>query len=437
MPVDAPRDGFDSTRSQRRWARALCYVFAFGALVAALVPVLTTEAIPLSQQPLPDAAEYADVAYQIANGHGFRTQVDDRSPDRQERPADQLVPARYPPGFPLVLAPWVKIGNNNPTDAQRGARFVAVGLVLALFATAWVLAGPVAAGLAALVAATSPFFEGSARLVMSDAFGGLLTLLVILLVALAWSPSRREPARRWLLVLAGALAGYAVLVRLGAVALLGSLLLSARRFAYVRLMLAGALPFLLFLGVYQWTEFGSPIRTGYDYWLPGLVEFSPRYLNQENPAGERKFIYSDRLDGALMRWTCPCDQFGPMGKASNVVFYPAVLLGMYWVYFPPLFSLLGIWEIWRRRKTSVAQLAAAVVVTNVALHLAYFYQGSRLVAPAALTLLVFGCAGAVRAGGACARRARQFVRGPGEPEPPSSSSDSSSNVASTNTNATS
>jgi hypothetical protein len=78
-----------------------------------------------------------------------------------------------------------------------------------------------------------------------------------------------------------------------------------------------------------------------------------------------------------------------MGHASNLVFYPALLLGLYWIYFPPLFSVLGIWEVFRRRRSRVGQFAAVVVVANLATFLPFFYQGARLVAPAAYVLLAF------------------------------------------------
>lgn len=382
--------------------------FAFAALVLALVPLLANEAIPLKDQPFPDAAEYADGAYQIANGNGFRTRIDETAPPDQQAQHGELKPSRYPPGFSLVLAPWVRVGHNTPSDAQRGARAVAVLLLFALFAAAWALGGPVAAGVAALVTMWSPFTEESSRLVMSDALGAALTMIVLAVVAIAWSEGLRDRVRTALFAAGGALAGYGVLVRLSAVAVLGSLLVTTQRWKYFRAVALGTLPLLIFLGAYQWTEFGSPVRTGYDYWPSHGQEFSANYVTEEAPRGERGFIHADKLDGALMRWTCPCDQYGPIGKASNLVFYPAVLLGMYWIYFPPLFSLLGVWELFRRRRTAAAQFGALVIVTNLLLFIPYFYQGGRLVASGAFVLLVFAAVAVARiaevAGSGLARR---------------------------------
>ncbi len=97
-----------------------------------------------------------------------------------------------------------------------------------------------------------------------------------------------------------------------------------------------------------------------------------------------------------MRWTCPCDEFGPMGKASNLVFYPAVVLGLYWIYFPPLFPLLAVPELSRRRGTVAARFAALVVVGNVTMMLPYFYQAARFVAPAAVVVLPYASAAVAR-----------------------------------------
>lgn len=269
-------------------------------------------------------------------------------------------------------------------------------LVVSLFLASFVFGGPVAATIASLVTFLSPFAEKSSQIVMSDAFGAALVLLVAAAVGLAWRPASREPYRTALFAVAGFLAAYAVLARVSAASILASVAFAARRRRLVAAVVLGAIPVLTFLGAYQWTEFGSPVRSGYDYYLPQLDAFSPGFVLKGSPTGERQFIFPDKLHGALMRWTCPCDQYGPMGKASNAVFYPAVLLGVYWVFSPPLFTLLGIWEIVRRRSSPVGQFATLVVVTNVGLFLAYFYQGARLVAPAAYVLIAFSAAGAAR-----------------------------------------
>jgi len=364
------------------------------ALVVALAPIALSRPVALRDQPFPDAPTYADTAFHLANGKGFGTVVNQGA--RPQPTTQRIGPSRYPPGFPLALAPFIVLGRNNPTSAQTGARWAAGLLVVALFLMSFVLGGPGAAAIASVVSFFSPFALKSSQLVLSDALGAALTLFVVTGVALAWREGAWERRRALMLALAGALAAFAVSVRYSALGLLASVAITARKRRFLAAIAIGAAPVMALLFAYQWTQFGSPVRTGYNLYLPNLVEFSPKYVLARTPQGERKFIFNDKLDGALMRWTCPCDRYGPMGTASNAVFYPATLLGLYWVFYPPLFSLLGIWEIVRRRSAPAGQLGALVVVTNMLLLLGYFYQGGRLVAPAAYVLLAFSAAGLAR-----------------------------------------
>lgn len=376
----------------------LQWFFAICALGFAIAPVLRIEAVPLALQPYPDTATYADSAFQIANGNGFRVRIFDRDMDVAPA-ADAIYPSRFPPGFALALAPFVKFGSNDPTDAQGGARAAALLLVLALFSAAWVVGGPVAAGLAAVATAVSPFAQDSARLVMSDAFGAALTLLVLAATALALTDRLGRRAQLATVVLAGAIAGYGVVVRFSGITVLGSLLivlLIARRPRLAAAVALGALPFLIFLGAYQWTEFGSPLRTGYDYWVPDVQLFDAGNVFLEEPVSEGSFIFSDRSDGDLMGWTCPCPLPGSMGQASNAIFYPAVLLGLYWVFFPPLLSVFGVWELVRRRREPLAWFAGLVVASGVVVALVFSFQGARFVAPVAYVLLVFAATAVAR-----------------------------------------
>ena len=382
------------------------------ALAFAVAPLITTHLYPLEDQAFPDSPVYADTAFEIANGNGFETRIDEAVPPHEQRLDSELRPSRYPPGFSLALAPFVRFGSNSVTDAQEGGRVLVILLVITLFTVAWVLGGPLAAAIAALITMVSPFMERSAQLLMSDAFGALLSMLMLLAVTLALKQPRAAPSpasgaperahdvrgvvQSGLLVLAGALAGYGVLTRFSAISSLVAVLVCLRRWRNLRLLLVGAIPVLIFLATYQWTEFGSPLRTGYDYYFPGLKLFGWSHVTQTSAPGERVYIFNDRLQGAWMRWTCPCDALGPMGKANNLVFYPAVLLGLYWIYFPPLFTVFGVWEIWRRRRDAATRLAAAIIVLNVAIFVGYYTQAGRFVAPAAYALLAYSAAGVAR-----------------------------------------
>lgn len=372
------------------------YVFMVGAVLFAVIRLMAVPSVGLDAQPYPDAQVYADTAVQIARGNGIVTRVDEHRPVAEWRTYQTLGPGRYPPGFSLALAPFAWLDRTEFGGVQMGARLTTISLVLAVAAAAMALGGPVAAAIATIVAATSPFVLTSARLVLSDAFGGLLTIVILVLLVLDERAEGSAGRRAVYLVVAGFVAGYGILTRTSAAFVLAALVLAIRRPRAWSLAGLGALPPLLFLAAFQWAYFGNPFHSGYEYHLPALRMFGLRHVVTENLFGERGFVFNDLLDGALMRWTCPCDHFGPIGKASNLVFYPAVLLGAYWIYFPPLLPLFGLAELYRRRRTWAARFAGLVVVANVALSWPYFYQAGRLVAPAAEVLLVYSAVGLAR-----------------------------------------
>ena len=96
-----------------------------GALLAALVCLAVLVEVeraperPLVQQPFPDSAEYTNSARSLARDEGFYTFIY----------KGHIQPPRYPPGYPMALAPFAAVGS-HPRDVQRGAKFWAMGYVL-------------------------------------------------------------------------------------------------------------------------------------------------------------------------------------------------------------------------------------------------------------------------------------------------------------------
>jgi hypothetical protein len=72
----------------------------------------------------------------------------------------------------------------------------------------------------------------------------------------------------------------------------------------------------------------------------------------------------------------------------NGIFYPSVLLGLFWVFSPPLLSLVGCVHLWRHRRETPALFASWVVVLTLTLHTFYRFQGARFMAPPATLLTV-------------------------------------------------
>jgi 4-amino-4-deoxy-L-arabinose transferase-like glycosyltransferase len=334
---------------------------------AVLVDVERAPERPLSAQPFPDTSEYASSAHSLAHDKGFFTYI--YSGHRQ--------PPRYPPGYPMALAPFASVGT-YPRDVQRGAKFWALFYVLSVLVAAWVLGGPLAAVLSALFVGFSPFARDSAGLVLSDAFVAALMVSVLSLL----KPVKRSGAR-----LAGALAGLATVARITAgVSLIGLLAALPRRFYKAALVFA--VPPLIGLALLQWALFGSPTETGYNYWGVASHVFSLSYIAGDSVVRGGPWAFPDRLNGELLNWTCPCQLGGPQASLPNLTFYPLQLASVFWVFSPPLVPLLGLVYAWRRRREGVGRYALIVTVLSLVVFELYRFQETRFIAGPTTVLTV-------------------------------------------------
>jgi 4-amino-4-deoxy-L-arabinose transferase-like glycosyltransferase len=366
-------------------ARRIGALLAALVCVAVLVDVERAPERPLSQQPFPDSAEYANSARSLSHGKGFYTYI---YKGRRQ-------PPRYPPGYPMALAPFAAVGS-YPRDVQRGAKFWAMAYVLVAVVAAWALGGPLAGALAALFIGISPFARDSAGLVLSDAFIATLTVLMLPLLRYV----TRSGAR-----LAGAATGLATIVRLTAgVNLIGLLAVLPRR--SFKGVLLFALPSLFGLALLQWAMFGSPLKTGYSYWGVSNHFFALSYATGDSVIREGPFIFPDRLNGHLLNFVCPCQIGGPQGSMPNLTFYPVLLASLFWVFSPPLVPLLGLVYAWRRRREAVGRYTLVVTALSLLVFLFYHFQGTRFVAGPATLLMVLASVWLADLGGQLWRRYR-------------------------------
>jgi hypothetical protein len=341
--------------------------------VLVLAGVLAVRPRPLAEQPYPDSQQYADAARHLASGDGYVTTVGVRG----EAPA----PPRYPPGFSLALAPFAAAGS-YPDNVQLGAKAYAAAYVLALAAAAWAVGGPLAAGLATVCAGASPFAAGSAALVLSDALAAAGTLITLLL--LAGAPTRGRAAA------AGLLSGLLIVVRFAMVWNLLAVLVALRRPHRKWALLLALVP-LLGLALHQWRAFGSPLRTGYDGSIQGLRILDVAYAFG-GQASDGPWVFPDALRGALMRWACahPGWAGGPEAHVPAIVAYPATLLGLFWVFAPPLLGALGLLWVLHRRDEPGARFTLVLTAAVVAFHCVYYFAGARFMAAPASLLAVYG-----------------------------------------------
>ncbi len=342
------------------------------ALALALGPLVMIGPRPLNRQPSPDAQEYADGARHLAAGDGYFVTI--------RRGEEQ--PSRYPPGFALALAPFGLVGT-YPANIQAGAKLYAMLYLVVTMVAAWIVAGPVAAAVAIALVGSSPFAVRYASLVMSDAFAAALTVALLPLI--------HHPTTRRLLA-AGLLLGAMILVRLsGVLSVLAAVLaiLPQVRWRGRFVLVAGAALGVALLGLQQWWTFGNPLMTGYQYALPEVRTFGLDYPFDPNLRRDGSGIVADSLDGALLRWACPCPQDDPIFVFPGLQFYLLVGLGLFWIFVPPLTTIPGVLEVWRRRNEPGPAFVLWLTVLTVVFHLFYWYLGARFVAGPVTLLAVY------------------------------------------------
>lgn len=344
------------------------------ALIGAIVVISKERGLPFENHPAPDAQETMDAAYQMYSGNGYVTGFH----------SEKLQPPRYPPGFSIALLPFLNFGE-YPANVIFGAKFFTlIYLFLAMFA-AWKFGGKMAAMTAIIFIGASPFAEHYARIVMTEAFTASLILVILVLL--------RKPSL-WKVILAGAIAGFLITVRLQMLVCLPALLLALPS---MRLRIWAAMssaPFLLANGIFNWQTFGSFFKTGYNYWLPHVKPFALDFAFRTYPQGDGPWIIPDMLQGWLMVWICPCDKGGTVAALPTIVLYPLILLGVFWMFAPPFATAYGLWSAWKkRRETAAARFTLWICAFSLVLFTFYFYQAARFMTAASTLLLIFAAIG--------------------------------------------
>ncbi len=221
---------------------------------------------------------------------------------------------------------------------------------------------------------------------MSDA------LVTALTVSLAGLLHRRAVVPS---VAAAVLAGGLGLLRLSAAVALPAVL-AALPARFVRRAALFAWPGVVALVLFQWATYGDPLRTGYDYWLPDLKLFDVNYAFQR-PLGDGPTLVGDALNGQLLGWLCPCaGEGGPLTQLPNVLFFPAVVFGPFWVFAPPLVGLFGFVYASLHWREPAARFTVWLTLLTGAVLTVYVYQAARLVAAPAVLLVVYAAVATAR-----------------------------------------
>jgi len=240
----------------------LALLFYYGAVLR--IELKRTHFLDLG--PYPDAVEYFAQANSILKEGAPTIQIG----------CDKLS-SRYPPGYPLLMLPWLKLLPHNKILAPfRTNETVGLLLLISGFIFYFAIGRLLAGGLAALLLATQPAFITFSRSSLSDLSGGAVIVLAVALIYLGLAWHRRLPIYCAAIVLGLSLCIRPQLVffapLLIAMALFPANGSWTRWFMHCCLALAvfavAASPYFILNTV----ELGHPLKTGYEFWVPALAD---------------------------------------------------------------------------------------------------------------------------------------------------------------------
>jgi hypothetical protein len=272
----------------------------------------------------------------------------------------EKLPSRYPFGYPALMLPWLKILPETDIVLApfRTSQTLGLLLLLAVFAFYAYLAMPFTGGLAALLLATLPGFFTFCRSSLSE-----ISASVFIVLAFMFAYLGVKAECRWKVYLSAVFLGLSLNIRIQSLFFAPLLLLMAfvpvtgmrRRWllhctAVCVVFVVAASPVL----VLNTIQFGSPFKTGYDFWAP---YFSMKHL---------LFCFRYIPRNALMLW----NQFTlqPHGYDTANIFGTGTS-------FVPAFILLTCAGLPFIRLSWFFCCAFLAVLTSFAVTLSYLFGG--------------------------------------------------------------
>ncbi len=188
------------------------------------------------------------------------------------------LPSRYPPGYPILMLPWLKVLPQRDIILAPFRTNQTIGLLLLLgcFALYLRIGRPLAGGLATLLLATQPAFVTYSRSSMSDLSCAAAAVLAFSLVYLGLASQRR-----WPIYCAAVVLGVSLSIR-PQLLFFAPLLISMALFPMFRSRAKWLLHCVLVILTFAVAaspyfivntfQFGHPLKTGYDFWVPWFTE---------------------------------------------------------------------------------------------------------------------------------------------------------------------
>jgi hypothetical protein len=260
LATTSPRVSFEVATS------IFCFVLALLFYWAAVLRIDFKRTDFLDLNPYPDAVEYFAQANSILKEGAPTIQIG----------YDKL-PSRYPPGYPILMIPWLRFLPHNGILAPfRTNQTIGALLLTGSFIFYCAVRRPLAGALATLLIATQPAFVTFSRSSISDLSGGAVIMLVFALVylGLAWR-------RRWLIYLAALVLGLSLCIRpqlLFMAPILIAMALFPANVSWVKWFMHCCLVLVVFAVatspyfILNTLEFGHPLKTGYEFWIPSLAD---------------------------------------------------------------------------------------------------------------------------------------------------------------------
>jgi hypothetical protein len=264
----------------------LCFVLSLFFYHGTVLRVQLKRTHLLDLGPYPDAVEYFAQANSILNEGAPTIQIG----------YDRL-PSRYPPGYPVLMIPWLNFLHHNGILAPfRTNQTIGLLLLIGGFAFYFAIGRPVAGGLATLLLATQPAFVTYSRSSMSDLSGAGAAVLAFVLVYFGLSR-----ARRWPIYCAAIVLGLSLCIRpqlLFMAALILAMTLFPAKGSWPRWLMHCCLVLVVFTVasapyfIFNTLEFGHPLKTGYDFWVPAWTE-SGKLFSVRNVPLQLALIWSE------------------------------------------------------------------------------------------------------------------------------------------------
>jgi hypothetical protein len=264
----------------------LCFVLALLFYWGAVLRIDFKRTDFLDLNPYPDGVEYFAQANSILKEGAPTIQIG----------YDKL-PSRFPPGYPILTIAWLRFLPHNGILAPfRTNQTIGLLLLVGSFVFYFAIGRPLAGGLAVLLVATQPAFVTFSRSSMSDLSGGAVIVFAFALVYLGLALRRR-----WLIYLAAIVLGLSLCIRpqlLFMAPLLIAMALFPANVSWTRWFMHCCLALVVFAVaaspyfILNTLEFGHPLKTGYEFWVPALADKQAAFSFHNVPS-QVSFIWSE------------------------------------------------------------------------------------------------------------------------------------------------